>query len=547
VYQVPANRRRRLQQCVDAEVTMSGAGGDEFDVDPEELRKRFWDGADANTKGTKTNGSGASHWDAPDMGVLQMRRRRAPALPLGVFGCQWGPWIADAARAASCPPEYVALPLLAVASTLIGNSRWAQAAPSWKEPPHLWMGSVGDSGDGKSPGADCLMRDVVPEIESRMLGDFPERYQEWRAAVAYDKAAIKYWEGEQRAALKEGIPFDKPMPKATASDVEPQRPCLQHHDITIEELAAVLSTGAPKGVLVTRDELSGWLNSMTVYNQSGRAFWVEAYGGRPYRVARRKHSGCPIEIPRLVAAVYGGTQPERLAQLFTQPDDGMLARIQWGWPDPVPFKLGKKTPNVSWAIAAFDRLRELEMQPGNPPSPVLVPLTAAGERLIEEFGQDIQSRQANAGGLLRSAFGKARGTALRLSLVLEELWWSGRDGLALPPSTISEEAFKAAAALVSSYFMPMAERVFGDATATDTERMAATLARWIIRQQPDEVHVRRLQRMERLPGLRTAAQIKRAADSLVDADWLRAPIRKTGEGRPPVIYLVNPLLKAKGA
>jgi hypothetical protein len=94
--------------------------------------------------------------------------------------------------------------------------------------------------------------------------------------------------------------------------------------------------------------------------------------------------------------------------------------------------------------------------------------------------------------------------------------------------------------------MPMAERVFGDAGATEVERGAATLARWIIKERPPEVHVRLLQREVRLPGLRTAAQIKAAADALVEADWLRAPAAVTGfgRGRAPVVYLVNPLLKS---
>jgi hypothetical protein len=75
------------------------------------------------------------------------------------------------------------------------------------------------------------------------------------------------------------------------------------------------------------------------------------------------------------------------------------------------------------------------------------------------------------------------------------------------------------------------------------------LARWIIKQRPDEVHVRHLQREVRLPGLRTADQIKRAADALVEADWLRAPMPVTGfgKGRAPIVYLVNPLLKSAEA
>ena len=58
----------------------------------------------------------------------------------------------------------------------------------------------------------------------------------------------------------------------------------------------------------------------------------------------------------------------------------------------------------------------------------------------------------------------------------------------------------------------------------DIERNAATLARWILKERPDEVHVRRMLREVRLPGLRSAEQIKAAAKVLVDADWLRAPV-----------------------
>ena len=119
-------------------------------------------------------------WAEPDMAVLRLHRRPPPVLPLDVFGADWGHWISDAAAAAACPPDYVASPLLASASTLIGNARWAQATPGWSEPPHLWTADVGDSGNGKSPGADCLLRDVLPEIERRMLADFPDRLKAWR-------------------------------------------------------------------------------------------------------------------------------------------------------------------------------------------------------------------------------------------------------------------------------------------------------------------------------------------------------------------------------
>ena len=150
----------------------------------------------------------------------------------------------------------------------------------------------------------------------------------------------------------------------------------------------------------------------------------------------------------------------------------------------------------------------------------------------------MQKRATNAGGLMRSALGKARGLALRLSLVLEFLWWCGEDGMSAPPTQISLKAFAAAACLMTDYFMPMAERVFGDAGATAQDRNAATLARWIIEKKPAEVHVRDLQRNVRLPGLTTAEKIHAASKVLVEADWLRDPPKGDGH-RGRAAYAVN--------
>ena len=313
-------------------------------------------------------------------------------------------------------------------------------------------------------------------------------------------------------------------------------------NVTIEKIATLLATAAPKGVLVVRDELAGWIEGMTAYNDAGRAFWIEAYGGRPYRVERQKHPE-PIVIPQLAVSVYGGTQPDRLAHLMRGADDGLLARHLWTWPDPIPFRLGRKTPEAPWALAALDRLRDLDLDPGEPPRPIMVPMADQAREMIEEFGREMQQRQSMAGGLLRSALGKARGHALRLAIVLEMLWWCGDDGKVLP-AEISSRAFAAAAMLMTEFFLPMAERVYGDAAATTADRNAATLARWIISTGAAEVHVRRLQREVRLPGLRTADLIRAAADVLVEADWLRPPAPGSEFGqRGRVAYAVNPRLR----
>ena len=101
----------------------------------------------------------------------------------------------------------------------------------------------------------------------------------------------------------------------------------------------------------------------------------------------------------------------------------------------------------------------------------------------------------------------------------------------------------AAASLISDYFIPMAERSYGSHTLTPRDGNAAKLARWILVTRAAEVHIRHLQREVRLPGLRTAAQIREAAEKLVARSWLSPPRRNTQFGaRPRVAYSVNPWL-----
>jgi Protein of unknown function (DUF3987) len=273
-------------------------------------------------------------WPEPDMGVSRLHRRAPPKLPIEVFGPAWGDWSTAASEAAACPIDYVAAPLLASTSVLIGHARWAEASPGWSEPPHLWVGGVGDSGDGKSPGADCLLRSVLPEIERCMAADHPDRLREWRASVEFERAADQRWEEDVRAAQKRAAP--PPLPPVRTTGPEPQSPRLRQNDVTIEKAASLLATAAPKGLLIVRDELAGWIGGMNSYNDAGRAFWIEAYGGRPYRVERVKHPE-PIVIPRLAVALYGTTQPEKIGLLMRGADDGLLARILWTWPDMIPF------------------------------------------------------------------------------------------------------------------------------------------------------------------------------------------------------------------
>jgi hypothetical protein len=488
--------------------------------------------------------SGAAESQAaelPDLSVLNLCRRSPPTLDLSLFGPRWEAWIRAAAGAAACPVDYVVAPLLASASTLIGNARWAKATPGWIEPPHLWCASVGDSGSGKSPGADIFYRHILPPIEHRMAMDFTDLVEEHRRRKELADVKQAAWRAMARKAETKGL--EPPLPPDFKEEPAPVRPRLVMSDVTIEKVADLLARATPKGLLMARDELAGFFLGLDEYNSAGRPFWLEAYGGRPYSVDRVSHPES-ISVPRLVVGWHGGIQPSRLAEVMRGPDDGLLSRWCWFWPEPTPFRLTTAVPDIRFAVAAFDRLGMLTLrrEEGRSPEPIPIPLVPAALSSLESFTQAMHEFQQEAGGLMNSALGKARGLVLRLSLVLEYLRWAAQDGYAEPPQEISAEACAAAIDLATGYLVPMAERVYGDAAAPLKVRNTATLARWIKKTRGAEVHLRHLQRDVRLPGLNQAEAIRDACNGLVEAGWLSVPPESLGPGRPRIVYRVRPEL-----
>ena len=148
---------------------------------------------------------------------------------------------------------------------------------------------------------------------------------------------------------------------------------------------------------------------------------------------------------------------------------------------------------------------------------------------------------------MAGALGKARGHALRLSAVLTFLWWCGeRD--AREPTTISAEAVTCAAALVESYFLPMAERVFGDAAIPPADRAAMALARHLRRLGLTTFNARSL-RNSIGGALRNADAMKRACADLAEAGLIRSTSPRPGRqgGRPSSDWEVNPALHRRAA
>ena len=94
----------------------------------------------------------------------------------------------------------------------------------------------------------------------------------------------------------------------------------------------------PRGLLLFRDELAGWVGALEKYGGTGsdRAFYIEGVRGAPLR--GRSGQGCrPDHHPGAAVTIAGGINPDKLnTMILCSEDDGLAARFLYGWPEPVP-------------------------------------------------------------------------------------------------------------------------------------------------------------------------------------------------------------------
>mgnify|MGYP001281818432 CR=1 FL=1 len=489
-------------------------------------------------------------WALPDMSVLSAGRRAPVPLPTDLVGPAWQVLV-DIAEGTCTPVDYPALAFLTSCASLIGGKRKIRpyATSSWAEPCILWCGVVGDPSARKSPALDAVTG-PLREIERDDAEQHKIAIHQWQEKSEFAKATKRSWQQAVEKAVKDGSP--KPSMPMDAHDAEePVRRRTMIMDATPEAVGAILE-GNPQGTLHFRDELAGWLTSFDRYSPGGREFWLEAYGGRPFVIDRKGAKG-PLTIPFNGVSVLGGIQPAKMAAaLLTSPDDGLVARFLWAWPD----KLGhvsrpRRAADMSALENAYRRLDSLGWgkDADGRDVAIVVPLSASAADIFERWEQDNATVDEDAASLFKSFVGKMNGAVLRLALVAEFVRWAWAGGA--EPSEISADSLIAAAEFVDDYAKPMAERVYGDAALPVVERNAAVLARYIRREGFRTINKRTLKQSphkSRLPGLRDAQAMDAAVEHLVDAAWLNpTPSRDGGtRGRQTLDYAVNPAVHGDG-
>jgi len=483
-----------------------------------------------------------SFWPEPDLSLLNPVRPPPPALSETHFDWIFGPWAAwlrTAATAKGAPIDYVALGLLTTASALMGNARWPAPLPDWTEPPILWGMLVGDPSAGKSPALDAVMA-PLREIEHVLAEAFKTARAEWETHNEIATLVALDWKKAAKAAVAENSP-PPPKPATANAGPPPIRQRLRVSDATTEKMAELLSQTS-RGLLMYRDELSGWLGGMDRYSNGGdRPFWLEAYGGRPFTVDR-KSTPDPILVDRLSVAVIGGTQPDRLNSLLVKgDDDGLLARFLVVFPDPVPINLPTSTIDAVRLKDAFNRLRSLApaIDGNGKDCPIKVNFDDAALARFQSFRVLCREWEGQAQGCYKSHLGKLPGHVVRVSCVLAHLDWAANP-FAMAPSRIDTGTIERAIHLVGDHLRPHAFRAYGAAQDSSEIRSARRLAQFIVDETPTTVNAREIQK-RKLANLGSAEDIKAALGVLEQADWVRRETAQT-YGRPKTYWIVNPHL-----
>jgi len=482
---------------------------------------------------------GHHEWQEPDWSMLDDRRGKLPDFPLETLAPRWREWTIGTSYGAGVMPEHVMVPLLSIASSIIGAARRIRASRSWSEPLSLWTAIVGFSGTGKTPGLAVTTR-ALSAIERDRRTEIAELRREHDGRVEASRAVEKQWKAAVAKAVEEGA-TPPAMPPGAVYPGEFVPPRLYASDVTTEKLAVLLQA-RPRGIVMVCDELAGLFLNMNRYsNGSDREFWLKSWNGQDHVVERLGRPA--VVLDHLMVGLTGGFQPDKLSKCFYSDDDGMYARCLFSWPsEPVYRPLSNDVSEIEPEFQnALTRIIDLKADDGegNFVSKDIWLDDEAG-RAFEHFRHFSHRKKDSLDAREREWVAKAQSQVLRLAGTLAYLEWAMIGGK--EPSVVELRFMQAAITLWREYFHPHARAALRQVGLSDRHVNARRALSWILanRQREREVSMEAIRRdalNQRINADETAALL----ESMVKANWLIKSTTPT-PGRPLHRWHVNPIL-----
>ena len=379
------------------------------------------------------------------------------------------PLVEDTAERMQVPVDYpAAIAVLCLAG--VTNRRAAiqpkAADTSWIVVPNLWGGIIAPPGLMKSPVISAMTQPLngIESLWRAEHGSAMSTYRQEREEAELRQAA---WREQYKAAQKRGT--DTPV-RPDDSVAEPVCGRLITQDATSEKLHEIMRDN-PAGILVIRDELSGWLATLDRPGREGeRGFFLSAWNGDTGYTMDRIGRGS-IHVDACCVSMLGGIQPARLRSYLADAlrdgpmNDGLLQRFQvlvypdiqqgWRYVDRAP-----RRETMSSAQKMYHRLAHLDAA-----QPISFRFDGNAQELFVAWLTELEGKLRGVGlhPALASHLAKYRGLMPSLALLFELA-----DGGA---GTVSLQHAKQAAAWCD-YLESHARRIYS--MIVSPERQAAT-------------------------------------------------------------------------
>jgi hypothetical protein len=463
------------------------------------------------------------------------------------------------------PLDFVAIPVLISAATAIGPEfrMSPKAHASWEERACLWGGVIGYVGDGKTPAFNAALTPIWP-LQAKWRAEFQDKLNSHKEAVKLAKMVNKQWEKDAAAALKK-----RQEPPPVPEDAKPPEPPVLReivtNDTTQERLAELLMHNR-RGVLLYRDELSGWFSSFNQYRPGAdEQFYLQCHAGGPWQQHRKIGD---VSILDIYLSIFGGFQPEVINAVLARggytgkPDNGLTARFSLlVWPDPTPVTWVDNSPDPDMrgrVNRLFERLSELDPErfvgarlKDATHYPALRFNPGGGEVFREWFVAHHERQQTfDPDAQIKGHFAKYDGLFARLALVHHLLRYVQNEP-GIEPAGVDAVTARAVRDFIENYLRPHAHKIYRHLGRDPGYAGAKRIAQWLVENPTITRFTARDVSQKDWSGLtgrneNTGKNYLRAALEHLEnvAGWVRAEEVPPGPrgGRPTTVYLVNPMI-----
>ena len=361
----------------------------------------------------------------------------------------------------------------------------------------------------------------IRKLQDEKLAEHKKAMDDYEIEKLHWQAELADWKRKKNRPAK---PPEKP--------VRPAAVRLIISDTTVEAVAPILLEN-PRGVMLERDELAGWVGSFDRYAQTrgaDAAHWLSMYDGDSILVDRKTGEPPTIRVPSAAVSVGGGIQPQILERMIGSKhrEDGLLARILMAWPPPRRKRWTDAELPASTQAAFGEILNALydlksnvvkgERDEDDELRPVVVLLSPEGKSAWNRFYNENADELADLTGDLAAAWSKLEAVAARLALVVHFIRWAAQDPTLSDPNAVDEKSM-AVGVTLTRWFGQQVRRVYAIFGESDENRGRRRLVEWIER-HGGKVTVRELTHgMSQFRGKTATADAQAALEDLLKAGY----------------------------